>query len=185
MGGYGKKGPSWHIGNVVHGFDSYGKDIPAFNMGGQSQITTICGGLVSIFVLFLTIVYASIKGQHLLEKKNPTIIETVLPNAIDGSTMIPLNDINFRAAFSVTGYLDGEVKNDSRYVKWVVRHRGNVDGVHFENILGIHPCTEEDYAEFNPIKSSSEETFESFKDKLFCLDSWDEYIAIGGRDGAK
>ena len=182
--GHGKKGPRWSMGTVIHGLDQYAKDVPAFNVGGENHITTICGGLTTIFVLCCVLIYSYIKFTHLYSKKNPLINSIEDSNAINGSTMYPMNDIGFRAAFSVIGYLDGEVKDDSKYVKWIVRHRGTKAGVEFETLLDVHLCTEEDYAEFSPIKPSSQVTFDAYKEKLYCLDNWDDSIAIGGRDGA-
>ena len=156
MGGYSKKGQRWHIGNVVRGLDYYAKDIPAFNISGERHVSTICGGIVTIVLVYTILAYSLLKGEHYLSRKIAAIRETVEPNAYKMTDTITFNEMNFRIAFSVTGYLDKEVKNDSRYVKWIVRHRGYNDGVLFETLLGIHRCTDDDYAEFYPIKSGSE-----------------------------
>ena len=49
-------------------------------------------------------------------------------------------------AWSVEGNLDKKNKNDSRYVKWMVRFYGKENGVKFEKFVPFHKCTEEDYA---------------------------------------
>lgn len=74
--------------------------------------------------------------------------------------MITLNDINYRVAFGVFGYLDGELKNDPRYVKWIIRHRGTKNGVNFEKILPYHKCDYNDFKEFYPLNPDSRELLE-------------------------
>ena len=62
-----------------------------------------------------------------------------------------MNDINFRVAFAFEGFIDEELKNDPRYVRYIFRLQGKKDDKYFERILPHHVCTAEDYAMFSPI----------------------------------
>ena len=53
-------------------------------------------------------------------------------------------------AFGVEGYLDGELKEDPRYVKGIARIRGQRNGVKYEKLLKYHKCTDSDWDSFAP-----------------------------------
>ena len=60
-------------------------------------------------------------------------------------------------AFAVEGYLDNEIKDDPRYVKWIARIFGATkDQGTYEKIKEVHKCTEEDYSKFSPIEKKSQ-----------------------------
>ena len=52
------------------------------------------------------------------------ISEILEPNFFDYQTKLDLTRIGFKMAFSVEGYLDSELKDDPRYVKYIVRIYG-------------------------------------------------------------
>ena len=53
-----------------------------------------------------------------------------------------------KIAFSVSGFLDEEIKDDPRYVKYLVRLYGKKEGVKYEQILGYHKCLSEELDSF-------------------------------------
>ena len=79
-------------------------------------------------------------------------------------------------AFSIEGFLDGEIKDDPRYVKYLVRLWGKRDGVRYEHILDYHKCTPAELDLFGEPSRESIAPLNNFKagDKryLYCLD-WD------------
>ena len=83
-----------------------------------------------------------------MDKKNPLIAETNLNNYYDYTTRINFNDIGFKMAYSVEGYLDNKIKDDPRYVKLLARIFYKTDGKQHEKILDLHKCTEKDWSEF-------------------------------------
>ena len=95
-----------------------------------------------------------------MNKHNPTIVEEQRPNAIENSISLAANDIGFRAAWAVRGYHDRELKDDPRYVKWIVRIYRLVNGEKFERVLPTHKCTPEDFELFYPLKSGLDAQFE-------------------------
>ena len=108
--------------------DSFGKKIPMFNIQGDSQVKTVFGGVLSVLVITLTLMYSKMKFIDLMERKNPQLIEQELSEYFETSSVVNLNDINFRMAFTVEGYLDKERKDDPRYIKYMVVLRGREDG---------------------------------------------------------
>ena len=143
--GFGQNRPSWHIFNHLTNIDSFGKQVPGFNIKGSSSIGTVIGGFVTVIVLSLTLLYATVKTMHLIGKENPVMSSLTIPSYYNSTDRYYLNEANFRMAFSVEGYLDQEVKNDPEYVKWFVRLFGVKDSVEYEKIIPHHKCTEEDY----------------------------------------
>ena len=83
-----------------------------------------------------------------MNKHNPFISEMTENNIYDYSTRLDLNEINFKMAFSVEGYLDSQGRDDPRYVKYIVRIFGKKDGVEYQEIIPFHKCTEQDWEQF-------------------------------------
>ena len=120
--------------------------MPTFNVDGESKINTVVGGILTCIIFITTLLYAGIKLDQLLSKGNPNINYTNIDDYISPEERLDLNEIGFRMAWSVEGNLDKKNKNDSRYVKWMVRFYGKENGVKFEKFVPFHKCTEEDYA---------------------------------------
>ena len=86
---------------------------------------------------------------------NPIISTLVLPSFFSDQDILNLEENNFRLAFTIENTLDRERRDDPRYVKWSARFYGTKNGEGFLEYLDFHKCTEEDYAEFNPIDPKS------------------------------
>ena len=127
-------------------------------------------------LLALMLLYASIKFIHLISRQNPSISQHKQLAVFDSSEVVDFKEEGVRIAFGVEGYLDGQVKDDPRYVKYLVRLLGEKDGVKYEHILDYHKCTSEELDDFGEPSLQSIASVKSFKkgDKkhLFCLD-WD------------
>ena len=104
--------------------DNFGQKLPRFNIKGNEGVNTIAGGLFSIALYMVVLMYTTIKFSHLLTKHNPNI-STYLKQDEMSETELYLNDYNFRFAFSIENFLgEKKQKNDSRYVKYIVRKYG-------------------------------------------------------------
>ena len=68
---YGRSRPAWAFGNVMKGLDTFGFDVPTFKMRGKSRIDTLCGGVVSVIIFILVIIYSSIKAVDFFDRRNP------------------------------------------------------------------------------------------------------------------
>ena len=108
--------------------DQFGAPLPGFNVHGEDSVRTYCGGLVSLLIMLLAFLFATLKLQHLLSKHNPSVNNFVERDAFDE------NDIwrgeeneDFQMAFAVVDYVSGDVKNDSNFVKWYAELVDTVD----------------------------------------------------------
>lgn len=61
--GFRKKKPNWHISNKLQGIDLFSREVPAFNLRGETHINTTVGGLVSVLILVTTLLYTAIKFE--------------------------------------------------------------------------------------------------------------------------
>ena len=101
--------------------DIFGVDLPTFNIKGESKVASVTGGLLSFFVGVVFFIYGSLKFSHLMDKYNPNISEVKEQNFYNSDTRLNLHDIGFRFAFSVEGNVDQLMRDDHRYVKYMVR----------------------------------------------------------------
>ena len=166
--------------------DLFKKQLPTFNMRGRSFVPSIAGGVLSFAIGFIMLMYATIKCVQMLSRANPNISSYLQTNALDSSQVVNFKDNGVRFAFGVEGYLDKQLKDDPRYVKWIVRFVTKVDGVKEERFVDVHKCTAADLDEFAPPSNDSAALLEAYKTdpdrNLFCLD-WDELgddLAIWG-----
>ena len=164
--------------NVFEAFrqiDIFGANLPAFNLSGKTQVLTVSGGLLTALLLVVFIGYATLKLTHLIDKKNPLIAELKETNFYDFNTRVNFNDMGYKMAFTVEGYLDGKIKDDPRYVKLLARMFYITDGETHEKILSLHKCTEEDWSEFPEPARGMEDQFADVKDNpdrgMYCLDT--------------
>ena len=58
---YGKTKPRWHIRNILTSFDSFSQQLPGFNLKGQTEISTVFGGALTLLIMLTTLTYANIK----------------------------------------------------------------------------------------------------------------------------
>lgn len=127
--GFARQG-RWQMHKVIKNVDTFGKDLPGFNLRGESRVSTFVGGLATIVVMVLTLSYAVIKAIHLTSKNNPQINENNIPFYFEAAHKVKPSEINFRAAFSIESYYTRLPINDSRYVKWIAKYITSVDGEH-------------------------------------------------------
>ena len=65
--------------------DMFGSPLPAFNVRGEQSVRTHCGGCVSLLIMYLTFIFATLKLQHLMSKHNPSVNYFVERDAFDES----------------------------------------------------------------------------------------------------
>ena len=121
-------GASWSVGNRMRDIDGFGKEIPAFNLKGENRVNSVFGGVVTTIILTLTLIYASMKAIDLMEKRNPTISYGTIEDEFSQTHILNFNEVNHRFAFSVETLIKPIGRNDSKYVKWIVRITGFADG---------------------------------------------------------
>ena len=73
--------------------------------------------------------YASLKFSHLIDKHNPNINSFYQENYYESKEGIDLVERNVKIAFTIEDtYGKKKQKNDPRYVKWLVRFEGLIEG---------------------------------------------------------
>ena len=111
--------------NSIKRLDIFDQPIPGFQVKGEgSTLKTILGAVCTVMVSTLVLLYALVKGIHLINRQSPTITEYKEATQIIEDNQIYLNSSSSKFAFSFKGFADGELKDDSRYVKWFVRMTG-------------------------------------------------------------
>ena len=164
--------------------DGFAKDIPAFNLKGETQVSTVAGGIASCLILIIVFIYANVKFIQLYEGSNPVINEISMPEYYEATESLNLNEINFRMAFTVEGQFETERKDSQSYAKFLVRRlKLTADGEREESYLPYHECTEADYLQFYPLKTDSQKKFDDInsdeKRGFYCIDWEKEDLALG------
>ena len=138
------------MGSLLEKLDAFGEPLPTFNIRGNEQVTTRAGGIATLIIFVVLLVFGGLKFEQLLARKNPNLRSYT--KDLDVDETLNLSERKFRMAFSIEPYYAPfELKNDPDYVRWVFQLWGKKDGISYEKILPYHLCTEEDYAEFYPI----------------------------------
>ena len=125
----------------------------------------------------LVLFYASIKLVHLVTRHNPDIAQHRVNYFYGPDKIVDLKESNVRFAFNIEGFLDGETKNDPRYVKYIARNYGKKNGVLFEHLYEIHICSENELNEIG-VPSRDSTSVKHYMGQhqhrqLYCL-NWDE-----------
>ena len=88
-----------------------------------------------------------------------------------------LNEEGFRFAFTIESFLKKEVRDDSAFVKYIVRAFGKKDGEKYEKLLPYHKCKDRDFESFAPFSKADKSSFEIInndpKRGFYCID-WDD-----------
>jgi hypothetical protein len=57
-----KSAAKWHIKSVFTGLDGYARKVPAFNIHGDTHVKTAVGGIVTLSIALMLLIYGSIKA---------------------------------------------------------------------------------------------------------------------------
>ena len=115
-----------------------------FNVKGKGTIQTKCGGLITLTIVIVILVYATIKFEHLVTKFNPQMSSYL--QDVESYEKLNLKEKGFRIAIALEDYFTPKsLKDDPAYIKWVIQIWGKKDGKHYNRLLTPHKCTDEDY----------------------------------------
>ena len=145
-----KVSKSWHMRNVLKKIDVFGEPLPAFNVKGETVITTLTGGIVTFLMIIIFLTYGSLKFIDLIENPNPLIVEVTENDVFELDDVFNLDEIGFKFAFTIENYLSSERRDDSAYVKYLARYYIKKDGIWGEKLLSYHECDETDWIDFAP-----------------------------------
>ena len=160
------------FGSLLERQDMFGVSVPQFNLRGESQVKTICGGGFSVFILAVTFLFAWLKLVHLIEKKNPEIITNIEKDAFREGDNLDTTEDDFMMAFALEDFFRGSL-NDPRYIRWNARYVvAHSDGSFTTNYIPLHPCTESDLSNLKSMDKRTSDKLKKMREKdgLFCLD---------------
>ena len=127
------------------------------SLGGHDKVRTRLGGCLTLLVAILSFLFAALKLQHLVVKKNPSVSVLLEENALDSSVKHSTSDSGFQMAVGLTNWVEG-TKNDKRYFKWFMNvNRESPEGNDFSIKYPLHLCTDEDYSRFYPTDTTATE----------------------------
>ena len=75
-------------------------------MNGRDRIGTSAGGILSLVIMFITFLFASLKMMHLASRHNPTVRYFVEEDFFEPSYKFNFQDENFMLAFALEGVFD-------------------------------------------------------------------------------
>ena len=165
---------------IVESIDIFKQDLPTFNVRGKTKIASLAGAIMSFAIFTIMLIYGTIKMIQLTSRSNPNIASFVQSNYFDGTHVVNFEKQGLRFAFGIEGQLDRALKDDPRYVKWMVRAMYKVsENERAEKLLPFHRCTEADYDAFSPPSADSAPLFNAYRNNvashrgLYCFD-WDK-----------
>ena len=137
------------VADAISSFDLFGLPPPSFNLKGRDYVLTCPGGLLSIQIALVTLLFALQKFQHLLERRNPLINSRIEFNGLQGGSY-DLDSPDFQMAFGLEGRYDHAILNDPRKVRWGARLYSADNGPYTVRPVNMHACTEADFLKFHP-----------------------------------
>ena len=92
----------WRASKFIRSQDSFGKEVPSFNLEGDTQVRTLPGGFVTLTILTVTLAYAITKFADLSQGRNPNITESFVSDYYSSKDEFNLaTDTNFRLALGM------------------------------------------------------------------------------------
>lgn len=161
---------------MIKKFDLFAATLPGFNIGGKTTVQSNTGGLVSISILSVTLLFALLKLEDLLTKHNPLVSTFVEKDAYDPSNKFDTGYDDFIMAFALISAASMEPYNDPRYFKWlaVYSERYNGEMVN-QQVVPLRLCNSEDLQKFEQPIDSAADVLNKIHSKngMYCLD-WQE-----------
>ena len=181
---YAKTKSRWQASEFLRRRDSFGKEVPSFNVEGDSQVRTVIGGFMTLTILTVTLGYSITKFADLTEGNNPNINLKTIPNYYGPTDGLNLaTETNFRLAVGMrwADYPDDvSLQYDPQAVRWLARLTSIEKGAPAYTDLPLHSCTEADYREFYPLRDKDRDTFDALvsgSSTFQCLD-WSDQLAL-------
>ena len=148
-------------------------------MRGEERIKTNVGGCCSILIIYVSVMYALHKFNHLILRHNPQLNSYEVFDAFDADYRFETSESDFMLAVAMEDYNTGEIKNDPKYVKWFANLLVGNDGVKTKRELPMHECSEEDYAKFQKPDDDALSKLKRVKENggMMCID-WKRYNVV-------
>ena len=129
-------------------------------MKGKTHVPSYFGAFMSVQIALIVILYGMTKFIQLTSRHNPNVSSWVEQGAVTSEIVFDFKKEGFNIAFGAEGYLDKEIKDDERYVKFFTRLVRHLDGEELETIIPNRRCRPEDLELFSPPIHSAKGMFE-------------------------
>ena len=136
--------------NTIDAIDMFKKELPTFNMKGKTHMPSYFGAFMSVLVALIVVVYGLTKFIQLTSKHNPNVSSWFEQGEITSEIVLDFKEEGFNIAFGAEGYIDRELKDDQRYVKFFTRLVRHTKGKETETIIPNRRCRTEDFDLFSP-----------------------------------
>ena len=131
---------------LIKSFDLFGEQVPGFNLNGKTKIQTFGGAMISMIIFALTLTFSLLKFDHLINRKNPSIIMT--KDALDESTKLKIENNNHMMAFAIEDYWTLTPLYDPSFIRFYGLRYNKQDRKWSENFFHLKPCTDEEFSKF-------------------------------------
>ena len=106
------------IFELIQRFDFFRTSVPSFNIAGTDQVRTSIGGVLSISVTCITLLFALQKLQHMLGRSYPNINIYDDKYALTKDDQLELSSDSFQMAFVLEDTMKSELLDDPKFVRW-------------------------------------------------------------------
>lgn len=91
------------MGRVITNMDAFSSPIPQLNIDGETEVRTLCGGIISFLIFMAALAYAASNALELVNPKSPVIIsdKKVRWFGNNEADSLKLADANFKLAFTL------------------------------------------------------------------------------------
>ena len=89
------------IVGTIKKIDLFGEALPQFNLKGENQIRTCCGGFVSIIMVTATLLFGLLKIKHLLSRQNPAVTSFIDEGALSSEDKFDFGENDYMLAFAL------------------------------------------------------------------------------------
>lgn len=91
---------------ILENLDLFKSSLPSFNLRGETELASSCGTVISMCILGIMLVYASLKMMSLTTRSNPSITTVVNEDYFDSTEVLNYAERGLRFAFTIEGYKD-------------------------------------------------------------------------------
>ena len=171
---------------MLKSMDMFAADLPKFNMRGEESVKTNIGGCCSIIIIYVSLMYAAHKFNHLVNKHSPQVLSYEVADAFGEDDRLDTSQSDFMLAVALEDFNTGEIKKDPRYVKWYAEYLDNDMGVKTKTEVPMHECSEEDYAKFHTPNDAALERLERIKENggMMCIDWKRDSVVFSGNENS-
>ena len=81
--------------------DMFALDLPKFNLRGEESIKTNIGGCCSIIIIYVSLMYAAHKFNHLVTRHNPQVVSYQVTDAFGVDDRFKTSESDFMLAVAM------------------------------------------------------------------------------------